>query len=240
VADPAGRFGKIHAKGLVVDDTAVVGSMNWNDNSARHNREVALALHGEAVAAYYARVFAADWSRRRPVPAVVLLAAVVAVGVAVGVVRRRVRFDPTATPDGMTPPTASDADEPAAVADREVSRPRERRGRGPVDGQQPATAGARRDRTRGGVDAATGRDGAATGPHPRDARRQPGVESDPHAAAGWPRHGPGSGSGSESGSEPGRSPGRAGPDRPPPHTPRDADVGTERERRRGRDRTGSG
>jgi phosphatidylserine/phosphatidylglycerophosphate/cardiolipin synthase-like enzyme len=110
VAGPTDRFGKIHAKGVVADDTVVVGSLNWNDNSADENREVAVALRSEAAAAYYAGVFAGDWRAagsgsgasgahggdegsnggRLPLGtlAVVLLAAVVAMGVA----GRRVTF----------------------------------------------------------------------------------------------------------------------------------------------------
>ncbi|WP_435063810.1 phospholipase D-like domain-containing protein [Halobaculum sp. EA56] len=61
VADPAGRYGKVHAKGVVADDVAVVGSLNWNPTSARENREVVVALEGEAVADYYRESFAADW-----------------------------------------------------------------------------------------------------------------------------------------------------------------------------------
>jgi len=60
---PRGRFGKIHAKGAIVDgEHVLVGSLNWNNNSARDNREVALLLHGEAVGAYYTTVFNADWN----------------------------------------------------------------------------------------------------------------------------------------------------------------------------------
>ncbi|WP_254537760.1 phospholipase D-like domain-containing protein [Halomarina litorea] len=62
LAVPGERFGKVHAKGLVVDDRhAVVGSLNFNAHSARENREVVLVLTGEAVAGYYGDVFAADW-----------------------------------------------------------------------------------------------------------------------------------------------------------------------------------
>ena len=62
LADPAGRYGKIHAKGAVVDDRRVVlGSLNWNDQAAERNREVLLLLHGRAVADYYGAVFDADW-----------------------------------------------------------------------------------------------------------------------------------------------------------------------------------
>jgi len=61
VSEPRGRFGKVHAKGLVVDDTAVVGSLNWNEGAATENREVLLAVEDESVADFYARAYAADW-----------------------------------------------------------------------------------------------------------------------------------------------------------------------------------
>ncbi|GAB3030908.1 hypothetical protein GCM10025298_19600 [Natronobiforma cellulositropha] len=71
LVDPRGRFEKIHAKGVVIDErVAVVGSINWNENSLRNNREVALVLHGEDVGAFYAAVFDADWEERSwPLPA---------------------------------------------------------------------------------------------------------------------------------------------------------------------------
>jgi phosphatidylserine/phosphatidylglycerophosphate/cardiolipin synthase-like enzyme len=86
LADPRGDFEKIHAKGVVVDgDQVVLGSLNWNNNSARKNREVVLVLEGEAVGRYYGRVFDADWPVPPPVPAgvavVVLLASLFAVRV---------------------------------------------------------------------------------------------------------------------------------------------------------------
>jgi len=61
VADPRGRYGRIHTKGAVVDDSVLVGSLNWNNHSARANREVALVVEGEGPARYYRRVFRADW-----------------------------------------------------------------------------------------------------------------------------------------------------------------------------------
>ncbi len=62
VADPGGAFERIHAKGLLIDgEQALVGSLNWNDNAFRNNREVALLLEGEAVAGYFGSVFDADW-----------------------------------------------------------------------------------------------------------------------------------------------------------------------------------
>ncbi|SIR86600.1 phospholipase D-like domain-containing protein [Natronorubrum thiooxidans] len=56
------RFGKIHAKGVVIDrEVAVIGSANWNGNAFENNREVLLAVHGTELAAYYAAVFNDDW-----------------------------------------------------------------------------------------------------------------------------------------------------------------------------------
>jgi phosphatidylserine/phosphatidylglycerophosphate/cardiolipin synthase-like enzyme len=96
VADPRGRFGKIHAKGLVVDgDRAIVGSLNWNNHSARENREVALVLHGEEPARYFTRVFRADWRGGLwTLPAGLGLACLVATVCAVWRARR-IRFAPS-------------------------------------------------------------------------------------------------------------------------------------------------
>jgi len=62
LADPGGRYEKIHAKGVIIDgDTVVLGSLNWNDNAYENNREVALVLHGRAVGSYFGEVFERDW-----------------------------------------------------------------------------------------------------------------------------------------------------------------------------------
>jgi phosphatidylserine/phosphatidylglycerophosphate/cardiolipin synthase-like enzyme len=62
IADPGGRFEKIHAKGVIVDDEHVaVGSLNWNAAAFEDNREVVVLLHGSDVADYYGEVFSADW-----------------------------------------------------------------------------------------------------------------------------------------------------------------------------------
>jgi phosphatidylserine/phosphatidylglycerophosphate/cardiolipin synthase-like enzyme len=62
LAEPRGRYGKVHAKGLVVDgETVVLGSLNWNNHSARENREVVLALRSQGAARYFGRAFRADW-----------------------------------------------------------------------------------------------------------------------------------------------------------------------------------
>jgi phosphatidylserine/phosphatidylglycerophosphate/cardiolipin synthase-like enzyme len=95
VADPDGRYEKVHAKGAVVDDAAVVGSLNWNRHAATENREVAVVLDGDEVAGYYADVFERDWTasaerdRSGRTPRLFLLCAVVFVGVAGAALRRR-------------------------------------------------------------------------------------------------------------------------------------------------------
>lgn len=61
VAEPRSRYGKVHAKAVVADDTAVVGSLNWNRQAAAENREVLLAIRSPQLADYFARVYAADW-----------------------------------------------------------------------------------------------------------------------------------------------------------------------------------
>ncbi|MEF8782277.1 MAG: phospholipase D-like domain-containing protein [Haloarculaceae archaeon] len=94
IADPRGRFEKIHAKGIVVDgEQVLLGSLNWNNNSARRNRETVLVLDGAEVGAYYQRVFDADWRGggwRLPVgfvAALVVVAAVALLGA------REIRFE---------------------------------------------------------------------------------------------------------------------------------------------------
>jgi cardiolipin synthase len=59
----------LHNKGLLVDDVAVVGSMNGNAHSRRANREVDLVLRGPGVARYFRGLFDADWSGTQPEPA---------------------------------------------------------------------------------------------------------------------------------------------------------------------------
>lgn len=93
VADPRGRYGKVHAKGLVIDDTAVVGSLNWNEQAATENREVLLAVESPDVADFYARTYAADWRGGGVHLPVGLVGGLVASLAGAGVVaRRRVAF----------------------------------------------------------------------------------------------------------------------------------------------------
>lgn len=99
VADPGDRYEKIHAKGLIVDDeTALVGSINWNNNSLRNNREAALLIESDGVASYFGEVFAADWAAAAPaddehtVP-VGLLAAVCCAALLAALGLRRITFE---------------------------------------------------------------------------------------------------------------------------------------------------
>lgn len=92
VDDPDG-YGKIHTKGVIVDDTAILGSLNWGRTALTENREVAVALEGEAVADYYAGVFSDDWSasNRRKTPAGLFGVAAVAIAGAL-LFARRIQF----------------------------------------------------------------------------------------------------------------------------------------------------
>ncbi len=52
---------QLHAKGVVVDDKAVlISSINWNEHSPKKNREIGVIIHGEP-AAYFTGVFECDW-----------------------------------------------------------------------------------------------------------------------------------------------------------------------------------
>lgn len=94
-ARPRSRFAKTHVKGLLVDrEAAVVGSLNWNGYATRRNREVVVVLHDPEAAAYYGRIFEADWrggTWRLPVGFGLAVVAA-AVGSAAGL-RRSVRFE---------------------------------------------------------------------------------------------------------------------------------------------------
>jgi phosphatidylserine/phosphatidylglycerophosphate/cardiolipin synthase-like enzyme len=94
LATPRSRFGKIHAKGIVIDDAVVLGSINWTNGSIRENREVALVIEDPAVAGYYRQVIRADWRGgiwSAPVGLVGLAALAIAGAVLMG---SRLEFDP--------------------------------------------------------------------------------------------------------------------------------------------------
>ncbi|QLH77702.1 phospholipase [Halosimplex rubrum] len=95
LAEPGDDFEKIHAKGVVIDgDRVLVGSLNWNGESIRQNREVVLSLEGEAVGEYYRGAFEADWggaSGDRSLP-VGIVAGVAGCLVLATLVARRIDF----------------------------------------------------------------------------------------------------------------------------------------------------
>ncbi|WP_251330159.1 phospholipase D-like domain-containing protein [Haloplanus pelagicus] len=94
VAEPRGRFEKIHTKGVVADDVVVVGSLNWNANAVSDNREVAVAVRSDELAAYFREAFAADWERGVGRGTWVLVAgAAAALVLALLVAKKTIRFD---------------------------------------------------------------------------------------------------------------------------------------------------
>jgi phosphatidylserine/phosphatidylglycerophosphate/cardiolipin synthase-like enzyme len=94
VAEPDGRYGKIHAKGAVIDDErVVVGSLNWNEQAATANREVVLLLHGSDAAEYFGAVFDGDWGAGGFDTPVGVLAASLGLLVVAGLAARRVSFE---------------------------------------------------------------------------------------------------------------------------------------------------
>ena len=55
-------FSNIHNKGMIIDNnTVLISSINWNENSIMKNREVGVIIESTDVASYYADVFFYDW-----------------------------------------------------------------------------------------------------------------------------------------------------------------------------------
>lgn len=52
----------MHNKGLIIDDQAVVSSMNWGDSAVRENREVGVILESSEVSEFFAHLFWNDWA----------------------------------------------------------------------------------------------------------------------------------------------------------------------------------
>jgi len=59
---------KLHAKGVVADDTVFISSINWNENSPVFNREAGVIIEDATAAGYFASVFEKDW-QGSPTPA---------------------------------------------------------------------------------------------------------------------------------------------------------------------------
>jgi len=56
---------KLHAKGVVADDSVFISSINWNENSPVFNREAGLIIEDKTAAGYFASVFEYDWKGGR-------------------------------------------------------------------------------------------------------------------------------------------------------------------------------
>ena len=56
-------FSNVHNKGIIVDNESVlISSINWNENSFLNNREVGIIIKNGELAKYYADVFFYDWN----------------------------------------------------------------------------------------------------------------------------------------------------------------------------------
>lgn len=60
-------FTNVHNKGVIVDNQSVlISSINWNENSFMNNRETGLIIENPEIAKYFAEVFFYDWSLQEP------------------------------------------------------------------------------------------------------------------------------------------------------------------------------
>ena len=80
-----------------MEQQPIIYILNWNNNSATNNREVAIAIEDEAVADYYAEVFVGDWDgdsadERDEIPVGVVVISVGIAGGAVLLLKRRLEF----------------------------------------------------------------------------------------------------------------------------------------------------
>ncbi len=94
VVEPRSRYEYVHNKGLIVDDrVVVVGSLNWNSHARTRNREVVVLIEDPEVAAYYERVFRADWRGSAwRIPWGFVLIALLTTGVSVGFAKKVGQF----------------------------------------------------------------------------------------------------------------------------------------------------
>ncbi|MCL2143195.1 MAG: phospholipase D-like domain-containing protein [Methanomassiliicoccaceae archaeon] len=54
-------FGLTHNKGVIIDDTVWISSINWSNAAFMNNREAAAVIYSADVADYYAYYFLTDW-----------------------------------------------------------------------------------------------------------------------------------------------------------------------------------
>ena len=64
------KFGTLHNKGMVIDDAALISSINWNLAALQENRECGLLVQSDVVAGFFARTFESDW-KEDPNPPVI-------------------------------------------------------------------------------------------------------------------------------------------------------------------------
>ncbi len=72
MAGDASMFTRLHNKGVIVDDTVLVGSANWVDSSMLSNREMVMVLRSPELADRFARWFDEDW-QGDPLPPLISL-----------------------------------------------------------------------------------------------------------------------------------------------------------------------
>jgi hypothetical protein len=66
------NFSVMHNKGLVIDDLAIVSSINWGDSALYQNREVGVAIRSGPISSFFVDLFRQDWSVDPEPPVVVL------------------------------------------------------------------------------------------------------------------------------------------------------------------------
>lgn len=62
VISPYHNLSVMHNKGLVIDDLAIVSSINWGDSALYENREVGAAVRSQPIAAFFSSLFWKDWA----------------------------------------------------------------------------------------------------------------------------------------------------------------------------------
>ncbi|MDW5563545.1 MAG: phospholipase D-like domain-containing protein [Methanomassiliicoccus sp.] len=72
VISPYHELSVMHNKGLIIDDLAVISSINWGDSALQENREAGVAVRSKEIASYFGTLFWKDWSVD-PVPPVACL-----------------------------------------------------------------------------------------------------------------------------------------------------------------------
>jgi len=71
LSTPYHGFEVIHNKGVIVDDTVLVSSINWGTGPFDRNREVGLMVESRPVADFFSLAFAGDWVLDPSLPAII-------------------------------------------------------------------------------------------------------------------------------------------------------------------------